>query len=47
MPIVQIDDRPVGIGKPGPVASRIIEVFHQASAGQLDRYKNWVEYVRD
>ena len=47
VPIVSIDDRAVGSGTPGPVAKRIIEVFHQASTGELDRYKDWVEYVRD
>ncbi len=47
VPIVSVDDRPVGTGRPGPVTRRVMEVFHAATAGQVDRYKDWVDYVRD
>ena len=47
VPIVEIDDRSVGNGKPGPVTRELVEVFHQATTGELDRYKDWNEYVRD
>jgi branched-chain amino acid aminotransferase len=47
VPIVQVDDRPVGSGSPGPVTRTLIDVFMQATHGQLDRYKEWNEYVRD
>jgi branched-chain amino acid aminotransferase len=47
VPIVEVDDRPVGTGRPGPVARQIIETFHQATRGELDRYKDWVEPVGD
>jgi D-alanine transaminase len=29
MPIVKVDGRPVGSGKPGPVARRLLEQFHE------------------
>lgn len=47
VPIVEVDDRMVGSGKPGRVARRLIELFTQAATGALDRYKSWTEYVVD
>ena len=47
VPIKEIDDRAVGLGKPGPVTQNIQEIFHRTVAGEVDRYKNWVEHVRD
>jgi branched-chain amino acid aminotransferase len=47
VPIVEVDDRRIGTGKPGPVTRQVMETFHAATAGQLDRYKDWVEPVRD
>jgi branched-chain amino acid aminotransferase len=45
VPINSVDDRIVGDGRPGPITRRIQEVFHAAVRGQVDRYKDWVEYV--
>ncbi len=47
VPIAEVDDRPVGAGRPGPVSREIIEVFSAATRGEVDRYKEWNEYVRD
>jgi len=47
VPIVEVDDRSVGTGRPGPVTKHILDLFHQATHGELDRYKDWVEHVRD
>lgn len=47
VPIIEVDDRKIGAGRPGPVTRHILEVFHQATAGELDRYKTWNEYVTD
>ena len=47
VPIVEVDDRLVGAGVPGPVATKLIGLYRQAVSGQLDRYKTWNEYVRD
>lgn len=45
VPIVEVDDRRIGSGKPGPVAKRLAEVFHAAARGELDRYRHWNDYV--
>lgn len=45
VPIASVDDRNVGSGKPGPVAKEIIDVFSAATRGEVDRYKEWNEYV--
>jgi branched-chain amino acid aminotransferase len=46
VPIRSVDDRVVGRnGEPGPITRKIQEVFQSAVRGQLDRYKDWVEYV--
>jgi branched-chain amino acid aminotransferase len=45
VPIASVDDRVVGDGRPGAMTRRIQEIFHAAVRGQVDRYKDWVEYV--
>ncbi|OHV38202.1 MULTISPECIES: branched-chain-amino-acid transaminase [Pseudofrankia] len=45
VPIAEVDDRAIGTGRPGPVTREIAEIFHQATTGQLDRYKDWNEFV--
>jgi branched-chain amino acid aminotransferase len=47
VPLVEVDDRAVGAGVPGPVTRELAEVFSAATVGELDRYKIWNEYVRD
>jgi branched-chain amino acid aminotransferase len=47
VPIVEVDDRPVGAGVPGPVTKHVLDVFGQATRGELDRYKIWNESVQD
>jgi branched-chain amino acid aminotransferase len=47
VPIAEVDDRKVGSGRPGPVTREIMEVFSAATRGEVDRYKEWNEYVRD
>lgn len=47
VPLVEVDDRRVGTGRPGPITRHLLEMFHQAAAGALDRYKDWNEYVRE
>ncbi len=45
VPIRSVDDRTVGTGKPGPITGKIQETFATAVRGQVDRYKDWVEYA--
>jgi branched-chain amino acid aminotransferase len=47
VPMVEIDDRTVGAGVPGPVTKQLIGLYRQAVTGRLDRYKDWNEHVRD
>jgi branched-chain amino acid aminotransferase len=47
VPLVEVDDRKIGIGKPGPVTRHLLELFRGAVRGELDRYKTWNEYVRE
>ncbi|MGH9300395.1 MAG: branched-chain amino acid transaminase [Acidimicrobiales bacterium] len=45
VPISSVDDRPVGDGRPGPMTRAIQETYHGAVRGEIDRYKDWLEYV--
>jgi branched-chain amino acid aminotransferase len=47
VPIAEVDDRKVGSGRPGPVTREIMETFQAATRGEVDRYKEWNEHVRD
>lgn len=42
-PIREIDDR--AIGEPGPITKKLQETFFAAARGELDRYREWNEYV--
>ena len=44
-PIREVDDRPVGSGKPGPVTRRAQDLFSQAVTGKLPAYRSWLTYV--
>ncbi len=44
-PIREIDDRPVGEGKPGPVTRRAQEMFMDAVTGKTERYRHWLDRV--
>jgi branched-chain amino acid aminotransferase len=46
VPIQSVDDRVVGSGEPGAVTKRIQEVYFATVRGEVDRYKDWNEYVR-
>lgn len=47
VPLVEVDDRKVGTGLPGPVTKHLLGLFGQATRGELDRYKDWNDYVTD
>jgi branched-chain amino acid aminotransferase len=46
VPIREVDDRPVGLGRPGPITKQLQETYFAAVRGQVDRYKDWLEHVR-
>src|SRR2546421_1555336 len=45
VPIRSVDDRQVGKGEPGPITRQIQETYFAAVRGEIDRYKDWNEYV--
>ena len=44
-PIREVDDRPVGDGRPGPVTKRAQEMFVDTVTGANERYSGWLDYV--
>ena len=44
-PIREVDDRPVGEGRPGPVTRRAQQLFHQVVRGDLDGYRHWLDIL--
>jgi branched-chain amino acid aminotransferase len=44
-PIVEVDKRPIGTGTPGPVSSRIQELYISACRGNMPKYMPWLTPV--
>ena len=40
-PVVELDHRPIGEGKPGPVAKRLMQVYFDVITGRNDKYASW------
>jgi branched-chain amino acid aminotransferase len=40
-PVVEIDDRPVGNGRIGDLASNLQRMYFQAARGEWDKYQDW------
>jgi branched-chain amino acid aminotransferase len=45
VPIREVDDRSVGEGRPGPITKQIQQTYFGAVRGEIDRYKDWLDYV--
>jgi len=45
VPIRSVDDREVGTGKPGPITQQLQQTYFAAVRGEIDRYKDWLDYV--
>ena len=45
VPIRSVDDREVGDGKPGPITKEIQRTYFATVRGEIDRYKDWLDYV--
>lgn len=41
-PILEIDDRPIGEGTTGPIATRLQRLYFDAILGRLPAYRDWV-----
>jgi branched-chain amino acid aminotransferase len=44
-PVVELDDRRIGSGKPGPITRRLQQEFQSALHGRDARYQGWLYYV--
>jgi branched-chain amino acid aminotransferase len=44
-PVVELDDRRIGSGSPGPVSRKVQETFTAALHGREQRYRDWLSYV--
>lgn len=44
-PLREIDDHPVGTGRPGPITEQVREVFEDALHGRSERYAKWNDPV--
>jgi len=44
-PVTQVDHRPIGIGKRGPVTKNIQDLFFQTVEGRGSRSAEWLDYV--
>lgn len=44
-PIREIDDHPIGTGKPGPITKAVQAAFEDALYGRGDRYRDWLDPV--
>jgi branched-chain amino acid aminotransferase len=44
-PVREIDDRKIGLGKPGPVTKDIQGTFFKAAHGELKQYQGWISYL--
>jgi branched-chain amino acid aminotransferase len=45
-PIRELDDRPIGAGKPGLITKRIQTIFFDAVHGRTGTYGDWLTFVR-
>jgi branched-chain amino acid aminotransferase len=46
-PIVEVDGRTVGSGKPGDVTRRLQDVFFRVVRGEEPGYESWLSYVKE
>lgn len=44
-PVREVDDRMVGIGRPGPVTKRAQELFHGTVDGSLGLHPEWLDHI--
>lgn len=44
-PVIAVDGRTVGSGTPGPVTSRVVDLYRDAVVGKLDGFRHWLSFV--
>lgn len=44
-PVRELDDRPIGTGKPGKITKKIQKIFFETVKGKNKKYKKWLTYL--
>ena len=44
-PVVEVDGRPIGDGRPGPTTKKLAELYAKVVRGEVERYMKWVTPV--
>jgi len=44
-PVIEIDRRMIGNGRPGPITRRLTTTYFDAIHGRLDAYRSWLTPV--
>jgi branched-chain amino acid aminotransferase len=44
-PVVEIDRRPIGNGRPGPISRQMHDLYFEAVRGRIDAYRDWLTPV--
>jgi branched-chain amino acid aminotransferase len=44
-PVIEIDRRPIGGGRPGAVAKALSERYFDAVRGRIEAYRDWITSV--
>ena len=44
-PVVEVDNRPIGSGKVGPITRRLHDRYFDAVRGRLTAYRDWLTPV--
>jgi branched-chain amino acid aminotransferase len=44
-PVVELDDRRIGTGKPGQITTKVRTIFDAALRGREPRYREWLYYI--
>jgi len=45
-PIVEVDRRAVGTGRPGPITSKLSDIFYDCIRGKSEKYRDWCTPAR-
>ncbi len=41
-PILSVDKRPIGNGKPGPLTTKLMDLYYSMAQGKIEKYKHWL-----
>ena len=44
-PVKEVDDRPVGSGRPGPITQQVQSVYADAVRGRIEAYEHWLDRI--